>query len=153
VSADDLQAEIRRLLRILGKAEQPQRGLYRSLCALARKRGVDPEEFRQRLVMARLPESRASEIKCVLSYPEAYRPFLAGEASWHDSLNKARELARAEELTPIEAVAARLVALLYRRALRLNPAAAEVRQTSFEHPHGIFELTALAVQLEPPAHE
>jgi len=150
---DELQKEILKQLEILVAAEQEaEPKLYQSLCALARKWRVDPEEFRRRLVAARLPNSRASEIKCVLSHPESYRPFLAGGATWHDSLDKARALAKDQELSKVEAAAARLVALLYRRAIRQNPATAQVRQTAFEHPRGTFEITARHQELEPAIH-
>jgi len=84
---EELQRQIREiLLRLQGRETQQ----FRSLCRLARAWDVDPEGFRVLLQGAGLRKQRASEIKAVLSHPEACQDFLNG-SPWRQALRQAQK--------------------------------------------------------------
>ncbi len=104
----DLLAETTRLVAQLEAGEE--RGVFRSLCALARQARVDPEDYRRVLLRAGLRASRASEIKAVLLCPAICEEFTRDQLSWKESLAAARE----QRNDPMTRTAALLVRLLFR---------------------------------------
>jgi len=93
--ADPVQAELEALVKKLRDITEAAPDIFRQLCGLARTHGLDPEEFRRRLVQAGLAYSRASELKTVLASAEQCTAFLQppdfpGRQSWQETLAAAR---------------------------------------------------------------
>jgi hypothetical protein len=95
-------------------------GIFRNLCRLAIKFGIDPEAFRRLLVASELTDSRASEVKRVLECAPARDAFVAKTncIPWQQALDQSRQLGQSQEeqrMHELTRLSRQLVRLVVRR--------------------------------------
>jgi hypothetical protein len=82
---DPLFDEVRALV---GRYQGPKQLLYAGLVKLALDKKVGAEDFRRSLLDAKLPESRASQVKAILEDPVVAKLLSEGTMSLRDALRK-----------------------------------------------------------------
>jgi hypothetical protein len=131
-----LQSEIEALMTALRASQRRRPEIFREFCKLAQCAKIGPEEFRNRLVRAGLAESRASEIKSVISDEGCTARFIAGGV-WKDALRDARLALHAKEgFGELEELGAMIAGLMHREDVQ-----------SVTVPLGVFELRPREVNL------
>lgn len=132
----NLQSEIEALMAVLRASKERRPDIFREFCKLAQRAKIGPEEFRNRLVRAGLAQSRASEIKSVISDEGCMARFIAGGV-WKDALRDARSASHAKEgFGELEELGAMIAGLMHREDVQ-----------SVTIPLGVFELRPRTVDL------